>query len=264
MPPDALEQEPLPLAGAAPSPGGGPSEAVAASARAAGVDLDVVHADWWPLLAPASAALSRALAATAADVAAGAQIFPRGERVLRALAQPPGAVRVLVVGQDPYPRPGHAVGLAFSVEPDVRPLPPTLRNLLAERDADTGLPPAATGDLSPWAARGVLLLNRVLTVAAGSSGSHRRRGWEEVTEQVVRALATRGGPLVAVLWGRDAQALRPALRGVAVVESAHPSPLSARRGFTGSRPFSAVDAALAAQGAGPVDWSLPTTAGPAG
>ncbi|MEJ5912933.1 uracil-DNA glycosylase [Pseudokineococcus sp. 1T1Z-3] len=235
----------------------GPSSDVAAAAAAAGVDLDVVHPGWWPALEPASVHLRRALEATARDVAAGAEVLPRGDRVLRALGQDPAGVRVLVVGQDPYPRPGHAVGLSFAVEPDVRPLPPTLRNLLAERDADTGLPPAATGDLSPWAGRGVLLLNRVLTVAAGSSGSHRRRGWEEVTEQVVGALARRGGPLVAVLWGQDAQALAPTLGGVAVVASAHPSPLSARRGFFGSRPFSAVDAALAAQGAGPVDWSLP-------
>lgn len=244
-------------------PDGPPPEALG-PARRAGVDLGVVHPGWWGPLAAARGDLVRALGALADDVAAGREVLPRGDRVLRALAQDPAAVRVLVVGQDPYPTPGHAVGLSFSVEPGVRPLPPTLRNLLAERDADTGLPPAATGDLSAWSGRGVLLLNRVLTVEAGRSGSHRGRGWERVTEEVVRALAARGGPLVAVLWGRDAQALRPALGGAAVVESAHPSPLSARRGFTGSRPFSAVDAALAAQGAGPVDWSLPPAAGASG
>ena len=235
-----------------------PADVVTAAERA-GVDLGVVDPRWWPALLVARPGLLRALGALADDVAAGREVLPRGDRVLRALAQPVEAVRVLVVGQDPYPTPGHAVGLSFSVEPHVRPLPPTLRNLLAERDADTGLPPAATGDLSAWADRGVLLLNRVLTVEAGRSGAHRGRGWEQVTEQVVRALAARGLPLVAVLWGRDAQALRPALGGTAVVESAHPSPLSARRGFTGSRPFSAVDAALAAQGAGPVDWALPAS-----
>jgi len=241
-----------------PSTGSPPADVVSAAERA-GVDLGVVDPGWWPALLAARPGLVRALGAVADDVAGGREVLPRGDRVLRALAQPVGAVRVLVVGQDPYPTPGHAVGLSFSVGPHVRPLPPTLRNLLAERDADTGLPPAATGDLSPWAERGVLLLNRVLTVEAGRSAAHRGRGWEQVTDAVVRALAARGLPLVAVLWGRDAQALRPALGGTAVVESAHPSPLSARRGFTGSRPFSAVDAALAAQGAGPVDWSLPAS-----
>ncbi len=261
----AVEPLPLDLPGtpADPAPDGpggatGPDPGLAAAAAAAGVATDGVAAGWWPALHAARPALLRALAATAADVAAGREVLPRGDRVLRALGQPPEDVRVLVVGQDPYPTPGHAVGLSFAVEPAVRPLPPSLRNLLAERDADTGLPPAATGDLSPWADRGVLLLNRVLTVGAGDAGSHRRRGWEAVTEELVRLLVARGGPLVAVLWGKDAQTLRPVLGTTAVVESAHPSPLSARRGFLGSRPFTAVDAALAAQGAAPVDWSLPT------
>ncbi len=164
---------------------------------------------------------------------------------------------MLIVGQDPYPTPGHPVGLSFSVAPEVRPLPKSLANIYRELVTDLGVPTPSTGDLTPWSDRGVLLLNRVLTVSPGRPASHRGKGWEAVTEQAIRALAARGGPLVAVLWGRDARGLRPLLGGVPCVESAHPSPLSASGGFFGSRPFSRVDALLAEQGAAPVDWSLP-------
>jgi uracil-DNA glycosylase len=166
-------------------------------------------------------------------------------------------VRVLVVGQDPYPTPGHAVGLSFSVAPDVRPLPPSLVNIFGELESDLGLPRPSTGDLTPWADAGVLLLNRVLTVGPGRPASHRGRGWETVTDCAIDALVRRGGPLVAVLWGRDARGLKSRLPGIPCVESAHPSPLSARSGFVGSRPFSRVNALLAEQGAPPVDWRLP-------
>ncbi|SDQ64375.1 uracil-DNA glycosylase [Quadrisphaera sp. DSM 44207] len=219
--------------------------------------LDRLHPSWARALEPVAGELSALEQRLAAERARGEQVLPAPDAVLRAFSTPLDAVRVLVLGQDPYPTPGHAVGLAFSVAPHVRPLPPTLRNLLRELVADTGVPAPGTGDLSPWAQRGVLLLNRVLTVRAGASGSHRRIGWERVTDQAVRTLAARGGPLVSVLWGRDAQTVLPLLAGTAVVLGVHPSPLSASRGFTGSRPFSAVDAALAAQGAPPVDWSLP-------
>lgn len=219
--------------------------------------LSTVHPSWARALAPVEGDLARLEEELAARRAAGEEVLPAPEHVLRAFTQPLDDVRVLLLGQDPYPRPGHAVGLAFSVAAHVRPLPPTLRNLLKELSADTGAPPPSTGDLSPWAGRGVLLLNRVLTVRAGDSGSHRRLGWERVTDAAVRALAERGGPLVSVLWGRDAQTAAPLLARTEVVTGVHPSPLSASRGFHGSRPFSAVDAALAAQGAAPVDWSLP-------
>jgi uracil-DNA glycosylase len=192
-----------------------------------------------------------------AEVAAGRGYLPAGEHVLRAFTQPLDAVRVLVVGQDPYPTPGHPVGLSFSVSPQTRPLPRSLQNIVREYVDDLGLPPPRTGDLSVWAERGVLLLNRVLTVQPGLPGSHRGKGWEPVTECAIDALVARGGPLVAVLWGRDAQSLRPHLGAVPVVASAHPSPMSADRGFFGSRPFSRVNALLAQQGAPPVDWRLP-------
>ena len=192
-----------------------------------------------------------------AEVAAGRRYLPAGENVLRAFKQPFGDVRVLIVGQDPYPTPGNAVGLSFSVAPDVRRLPPSLVNIFTEYAEDLGYPAPASGDLSPWSERGVLLLNRVLTVAPGAPGSHRGKGWEEVTDQAIRALAGRQQPLVAILWGRDARTLAPLLDGVARIESAHPSPYSAGGGFFGSRPFSRANQLLQQQGAEPVDWKLP-------
>lgn len=194
-----------------------------------------------------------------AEVAAGRRYLPAGPNVLRAFTFPFDAVRVLIVGQDPYPTPGHAVGLSFSVAPDVRPLPRSLANIFAEYRSDLGYPEPSSGDLTPWAQRGVLLLNRVLTVQPGNPASHRGRGWEAVTECAIRALAGRGQPMVAILWGRDASSLAPVLSGgrSAVIESAHPSPLSASRGFFGSRPFSRANELLAGMGAEAVDWRLP-------
>jgi uracil-DNA glycosylase len=192
-----------------------------------------------------------------AELAAGRTYLPAGQNVLRAFRQPLDDVRVLIVGQDPYPTPGHAVGLSFSVAPDVRPLPASLVNIFREYTDDLGLPEPSTGDLSPWAEHGVLLLNRALTVAPHRPASHRGKGWEEVTEEAIRGLAARGTPLVAILWGRDARNLRPLLGGVPCIESAHPSPMSARGGFFGSRPFSRANQLLIEQGAEPVDWKLP-------
>ncbi len=192
-----------------------------------------------------------------AEIAAGRRYLPAGDRVLRAFQQPLSDVRVLIMGQDPYPTPGNPVGLSFSVAPEVRRLPPSLINIFQEYTADLGYPTPANGDLTPWAERGVLLLNRVLTVAPGQPGSHRGKGWEEVTEQAIRVLAARPEPLVAILWGRDARNLAPLLDGVPLVESAHPSPNSADRGFFGSRPFSRANALLGARGADPIDWKLP-------
>ena len=196
-----------------------------------------------------------------AELAAGRRYLPAGSNVLRAFTFPFEKVRVLVVGQDPYPTPGHPVGLSFSVASDVRPLPRSLENIYAEYCADLGYPTPSNGDLTPWAHQGVLLLNRVLTVQPGNPASHRGKGWEVVTECAIRALAARPEPMVAILWGRDASTLKPMLAGgdsnIATIESVHPSPLSAQRGFFGSRPFSRANALLADLGAQPVDWRLP-------
>jgi len=185
---------------------------------------------------------------------------PKGAHMLHAFdGLAPADVRCVIVGQDPYPTPGHAVGLSFSVAPDVRPLPRSLENIFTEYRDDLGFPTPATGDLSPWAERGVMLLNRVLTVRPGTPASHRGKGWEAVTECAIRALVARQQPLVAVLWGRDASTLKPWLEGedCVSIESPHPSPLSASRGFFGSRPFSRANELLEKLGADPIDWRLP-------
>ena len=220
----------------------------------AGLGIDDLDPGWAAALSGVAPRLRRLSAHLAAE---DAPWLPAPQHVLRAFRQPFEAVRVLLVGQDPYPTPGHPVGLSFAVEPHVRPLPRSLVNVYRELAEDTGTTPPPHGDLSAWASSGVLLLNRVLTVRAGQSGSHRRIGWEAVTDAAVRALAARGTPLVALLWGRDAQTVRPLLGDVPVVAGVHPSPLSASRGFFGSRPFSRVDALLREAGAAPVDWSLP-------
>lgn len=192
-----------------------------------------------------------------AEIAAGRAYLPAGDLVLRAFKQPLDEVKVLIVGQDPYPTPGHPVGLSFSVAPAVRPLPRSLVNIFREYSSDLGFPAPANGDLTPWTERGVLLLNRVLTVQPGKPGSHRGKGWEAVTEQAIKALAARQEPLVAILWGRDARNLAPLLTGVPLVESAHPSPMSADQGFFGSRPFSRANRLLEGVGSTEVDWKLP-------
>ncbi|KHL18936.1 uracil-DNA glycosylase [Mumia flava] len=218
---------------------------------------DLVAPDWAEALAPVADRVAAMGDFLRSEIAAGRQYLPEGPNVLRAFAEPMASVKVLVVGQDPYPTPGHAVGLSFSVAADVRPVPRSLANIFAELQSDLGLPAPTSGDLTPWSKQGVLLLNRVLTVEPGRSASHRGKGWEDVTEQAIRALVERDAPLVAILWGRDAQSLRPWLGDTPVIASPHPSPLSASRGFFGSRPFSRVDAALAAQGAPRIDWRLP-------
>ncbi|HJU98037.1 MAG TPA: uracil-DNA glycosylase [Jiangellaceae bacterium] len=218
---------------------------------------ELVDSGWADVLEPVAGRVAAMGDFLRAELAAGRSYLPAGANVLRAFSQPFDDVRVLIVGQDPYPTPGHAVGLSFSVGPDVRPLPPSLINIFREYVDDLGFPEPSTGDLSPWAEHGVLLLNRALTVAPHRPAAHRGKGWEEVTEQAIRGLAARGTPLVAILWGRDARNLRPLLDGVPCIESAHPSPMSARSGFFGSRPFSRANRLLVEQGADPVDWKLP-------
>jgi uracil-DNA glycosylase len=217
----------------------------------------IVEAGWAEALEPVSDRVAVMGDFLRAEIAAGRSYLPAGANVLRAFTQPFDDVRVLIVGQDPYPTPGHPVGLSFSVAQDVSPLPRSLQNIFRELSADLGYAAPSSGDLSPWSQHGILLLNRVLTVAPGQPGSHRGKGWEAVTEQAIRALVGRGTPLVAILWGRDAQTLRPMLGATPCIESAHPSPMSADRGFFGSRPFGRTNELLARQGAEPVDWKLP-------
>lgn len=216
-----------------------------------------MEAGWAAALAPVADRIAAMGEFLRAEVAAGRTYLPAGENVLRAFQQPFHSVRVLIVGQDPYPTPGHAVGLSFSVSPETRPIPKSLINIYTEYVADLGHPKPANGDLTPWTERGVLLLNRALTVQPGKSNSHRNKGWEPVTEQAIKALAERDAPLVAILWGSQARALKPLLGADRCVESVHPSPLSAAGGFFGSRPFSKANELLVKQGAEPIDWKLP-------
>ncbi|WP_251444834.1 uracil-DNA glycosylase [Microbacterium sp. USTB-Y] len=223
------------------------------AALAAEGQLDPGWAEALDPVAPLVAELGDRLRA---ETAAGRGYLPAGANVLRAFSRPLADVKVLIVGQDPYPTPGHPIGLSFAVDREVRPLPRSLGNIYRELESDLGIPPAAHGDLSSWSDQGVLLLNRVLTVRPGAPASHRGWGWEKVTELAIRALVARDAPLVAVLWGRDAEGLRPMLGDTPVISSAHPSPLSASRGFFGSRPFSRANALLEEQGAAPVDWRI--------
>ena len=217
---------------------------------------ELVDPGWAAALGPVESQIAAMGEFLRAETAAGRRYLPAGDRVLRAFTYPLADVRVLIVGQDPYPTPGHPIGLSFAVERDVRPVPRSLANIYKELHDDLGIAPAPHGDLTPWAENGVMLLNRVLTVQAGASGSHRGKGWEAVTEAAIRALVARGGPLVAILWGRDAANLKPLLGSTPTITSVHPSPLSAHNGFFGSRPFSRANELLVAQGAEPVDWRL--------
>jgi uracil-DNA glycosylase len=217
---------------------------------------ELVSQDWAEALRPVAETITEVGRFLRAELAAGRSYLPAGDQVLRAFSRPLSQVKVLIVGQDPYPTPGHPVGLSFSVAPHIRPIPRSLQNIYAELQADLGIRPAASGDLTPWFEQGVLLLNRVLTVQPGRSGSHRGKGWEQVTQRAIEVLVARGGPLVAVLWGRDAQSLIPILGPVPYVASAHPSPLSAAAGFFGSRPFSRANDLLVRAGGEPIDWAL--------
>ena len=220
-------------------------------------DAGLIDAGWAQALEPVAPDIAALGERLRAEVAAGRRYLPAGDHVLRAFQRPLAQVKVLIVGQDPYPTPGHPIGLSFAVEKHVRPLPRSLSNIYQELNADLGVPPAPHGDLSAWSDQGVMLLNRVLTVAPGAPASHRGWGWEKVTEHAIRELVARGGALVAILWGRDAANLRSLLGSTPIIESPHPSPLSASRGFFGSRPFSRANELLAQQGSAAVDWTVP-------
>lgn len=242
-----------------------PSSALPGSALPRSVDAlrerGLIAADWAEALA-AVPGLDDRLAGLSdflqGEEAAGRGHQPATDQIFAAFRRPLAQVRVLVVGQDPYPNPAHPIGLSFAVAADVRPLPPSLRNIYAELSTDLGIAPAPHGDLSGWAEAGVMLLNRVLTVSPGVANSHRGRGWEAITEAAIKVLVTRGGPLVAVLWGAQAAQLTAWLGEVPTIASVHPSPLSARKGFFGSRPFSRANELLVTQGADPIDWRVAT------
>lgn len=230
--------------------------------------LGQISPDWAAALSPVEAQLKAMGQFLSSELAlaqtqgGGPGFLPAPKHVLRAFEQPLNAVKVLVVGQDPYPTFGHPIGLSFAVEREVRPIPRSLTNIYKELRDDLDLEPAAHGDLTSWSEQGVLLLNRVLSVRPGTPASHRGKGWEQITEAAIRAIVGRRTPegqrfpLVALLWGNDARNLSPLLDGAPTVASAHPSPLSASRGFFGSRPFSKVNELLAKQGAAPIDWQI--------
>ena len=224
---------------------------------------ELVEAGWAEALAPVEPDIHRMGDFLRGELAAGRRYLPSSRNILRAFTIPFDSIKVLIVGQDPYPTPGHPVGLSFCVAPDVRPLPKSLINIYKELVSDLGVPVPANGDLTPWTRQGVMLLNRCLTVGVGRPNSHQGKGWEPITEAAIRALNARVDehgrprPLVAILWGRNAQSLEPLLTNAFIIKSPHPSPLSASRGFFGSKPFSRANAALVAADAQPVDWSLP-------
>ena len=216
---------------------------------------DIMSEDWAQALAPVEDKIHAMGEFLRTEHAAGHRTFPTGQNIFRAFSRPMNEVKVLIVGQDPYPTPGNAMGLSFSVQRDM-PLPKSLINIYRELSDDLGIEPAQHGDLSSWSEEGIMLMNRVLSVREGAPGSHRNKGWEEETECAIRALAARNKPLVGLLWGADARRTAPMLEPYPCVESAHPSPLSAHRGFFGSRPFSRVNTLLVRQGAEPVDWTV--------
>lgn len=220
------------------------------------VDDSIIDESWATVLEPLQPVLTDLGERLTAEQQAGRTVLPEPAYILRAFQRPFRDVRVLITGQDPYPTPGHPIGLSFAADRRVHPLPRSLVNIYKERESDVGIPPAPHADLTAWTEQGVLLLNRVLTVQAGSAGSHRGWGWEQVTEHAIRALAARDEPLVAVLWGKDAASLQTSLGETPSIVSAHPSPLSARNGFFGSRPFSRTNALLREQGAEEIDWHV--------
>ena len=214
--------------------------------------FEQMHPSWQEALAGQRDLLSEIEAKVSTDAA----VAPALPLIMRAFEQPVDSVRVLLVGQDPYPTPGHAIGLSFAVAPGVSPLPRSLQNMMRELRDDLGKEVSNGGDLQRWSNQGVMLLNRHLTTSSGTSAAHFDAGWARFTDAAIKVLnRARGRKLVAILWGNEAIALQKLLTDVQVISSAHPSPLSARRGFFGSRPFSKTNEALVFVGEQPIDWS---------
>ena len=217
----------------------------------------LVGPGWDVALEPVADELAQISQRLKADVAQGHHFLPKGDQIFAALQMPFEQVKVLIVGQDPYPTPGHPIGLCFAVDPSVQPLPRSLQNIFTEYCDDLGYPMPSTGDLTPWVNEGVMLLNRSLTVRPGQPNSHKHLGWHTITDQIITAIGMRPQPLVALLWGNDAKSAKPLIPDATAIESVHPSPMSAARGFFGSKPFSRTNAALTALGTTPVNWRLP-------
>ncbi|MDO4927766.1 MAG: uracil-DNA glycosylase [Corynebacterium sp.] len=217
-----------------------------------------IHPSWHQVFEPLQEQLCYLLTAVAAAKDAGEEILPDDANIFKAFSYPFDQVKVLIIGQDPYPTPGDAMGLSFSVNPG-RAIPRSLKNIYTELHADLGIPPVTHGDLRPWAEQGVCLLNTVLTVRAGQAASHRTLGWQIITTAAITALNARKQPLVAILWGKDAQRMAANLGDTAIISSAHPSPLSASRGFLGSQPFSRTNELLRRAGAPTIHWQLPAS-----
>jgi uracil-DNA glycosylase len=219
--------------------------------------FEQMHPTWQAALADTKPLLDAIEAKLDAHTQAGAGEFvPAKQFVMRAFEQPLDEIRVLIVGQDPYPTAGHAIGLSFAVNTDVKPLPRSLKNILIELKDDLGKSTPAEGNLAQWSKQGVLLLNRHLTTDLAEAGAHTDIGWAAFTDRVIGVLNRKlGRKLVAILWGAQAQQLSGALCDCTVISSAHPSPLSARRGFFGSKPFSKTNEALIQVGEQPIDWS---------
>jgi len=212
--------------------------------------------DWAKAMAPVEADIRKMGDFLRSEVKAGRQFLPAPENIFRAFQTPLKDVRVLIVGQDPYPDPKYPVGLSFSVKHEVRPVPQSLKNIYKEMSDDLGLTPPEHGDLSHLAEQGVMLLNKVLTVQSGKPMSHWKKGWEEITEHAMKVLNERNQPMVAILWGSNARQLKTFLTNpkIKIIESVHPSPLSARNGFFGSKPFSQTNKYLEANGLKPIKW----------
>jgi uracil-DNA glycosylase len=214
--------------------------------------FEQMHPSWQQALAGQRALLDQIEAAVSTDAA----VTPALPMVMRAFEQSVDSVRVLLVGQDPYPSAGHAIGLSFAVAPEVSPLPRSLQNMMRELRDDLGRDVSNGGDLQSWASQGVMLLNRHLTTSSGTSAAHFDAGWSRFTDSAITVLnRARGRKMVAILWGNEAMTLQRLLTDVQVVSSAHPSPLSARRGFFGSKPYSKTNEALKFVGEQPIDWS---------
>ena len=206
-----------------------------------------IHPSWIPVVEPLTGAIVR----TFEEVASG-EYIPSIDRIFAPLSTPLDEVKVVIVGQDPYPNTDNADGFAFSVRPDVSPLPSSLVNIFKELESDLGTAMPNNGNLERWSQQGVLLINRTLTTIPGESHAHQRSGWMEITEVIIREVASKGA--IGILWGGNAQQMSDYFDSSRVIKSAHPSPLSAYRGFFGSKPFSQCNEMLAALGKSPISW----------